>query len=149
MTAVSDAWQRCLAQLAYVVMTLFEMRASHNFLLEIHGFDDKLARYETGDDKVFNECLDASSVKLKNSPLKLDDPFTVEYGYGDEWIVVLKLEKMLNDPDLTAKSLPRVLEGEGFGIMEDCGGVYALSDLVDALTQKRAMSIRNYPNGLE
>lgn len=46
-----------------------------------------------------------------------------EYDFGDGWEIMIVLEKIIDtDSDISGKDLPRVLEGEGYGIIEDCGG---------------------------
>ena len=48
-----------------------------------------------------------------------------EYDYGDDWRINLILEKC-EKLEISATELPRVITGEGFGIIEDCGGVAEL-----------------------
>lgn len=62
----------------------------------------------------------------------LDPP----YDYGDGWEVVLRLEEVFEDSELPGKELPRVLEGQGFGIIEDCGGPAGLEHLREVFQQK-------------
>ena len=47
------------------------------------------------------------------------------YAFGDGWCINLYLEKC-EKIEIRAGDLPRVLEGSGFGIIEDCGGVFGL-----------------------
>ena len=53
----------------------------------------------------------------------------MQYDYGDGWEVMLRLEEIIEDRELPGKELPRVLEGEGYGIIEDCGGPQGLAHL--------------------
>jgi len=39
---------------------------------------------------------------------------------------------------------PRVLEGEGYGIVENCGGVYRLADVAEAYKKKRGREYREF-----
>ena len=41
-------------------------------------------------------------------------------------------------------SLPRVLEGEGYGIVEDCGGVGGLEDIAKAFKKKKGSQYQEY-----
>ena len=51
------------------------------------------------------------------------------YDYGDDWTIRLKLEDILDD-EKHSGLLPYVLKGKGAGIIEDCGGVWALNDMM-------------------
>ncbi len=57
---------------------------------------------------------------------------TFTYDFGDNWQVSMVLEKIIEDKVLSGKELPRVLEGDGYGIIEDCGGVGGLEDITKA-----------------
>lgn len=52
------------------------------------------------------------------------------YDYGDNWQVSLTLEECLNGNTTARDELPQVVEGYGYGIVEDCGGVEALAEAV-------------------
>ena len=45
--------------------------------------------------------------------------------------------------------MPRVIEGEGFGIIEDCGGVMGLEDVRNAFTIRKGEDYEMYSNWLE
>lgn len=66
------------------------------------------------------------------------------YDYGDNWQVAITLEKIIVDKELPGKELPRVLEGEGFGIIEDCGGSYGLEELLKAFKKKKGKQYDEY-----
>ena len=55
--------------------------------------------------------------------------------------VELRLETVFQDDALPGKLLPRVLEGEGFGIIEDCGGVSGLERLAKAFQKEKRPGI--------
>jgi len=145
------------ARLGYVVMTLFEMEASHLFAIEIpfgEQFEKRLHRrwpekagsmsasdyltqkemihrYEViyddldwADDSPHYEQIDATSTfsSIKHIFPEPGDTAIMEYDFGDGWQVKLVLEEIYEDRDLPANQLPRVLDGGGFGIIEDCGG---------------------------
>lgn len=59
-----------------------------------------------------------------------------DYDFGDGWRIAVVLEKIIHDESLPGKDLPRVLEGDGYGIIEDCGGVAGLADLAEAFSKK-------------
>lgn len=62
----------------------------------------------------------------------------MEYDFGDGWEIKLTLEAVIED-----KELPRVLEGEGYGIIEDCGGPGGLERITEALQKKSGEEYKN------
>ncbi len=143
-----------LAQLGYITMTLFEMKGNHLFHLEYsvnENMPDDDPAYKSGPDKVlrysvvggdsFPESMtsnnyDAAEMTLRRFTSKGDVVFHFFYDYGDGWEVDLRLEKVFEDKDLLGKELPRVLEGEGFGIIENSGGPGGLEHLREVFLKK-------------
>jgi len=78
--------------------------------------------------------------------LNLDAPsrLVVWYDFGDDWRVLATREKTIDDPDLPAKELPRVLQGKGHGIIEDCGGIYDLAEVTQAFKEKKGEEYERY-----
>lgn len=128
------------------------MRAKHpdmdtdNFM-SIFSAGDKEAiwRYEIIDED-YEEYPDphrivhteeASTTSLRHAVSHEGEKMSFNYDFGDDWWVSLKLEKVFEDKALPGKELPRVLEGEGFGIVEDCGGVGGLENLAKAFRLKK------------
>lgn len=140
-----------VARLGYIVMTMYEMMGHHLLGLEYEkpmltasgrqsSRMELLCRYDVPpatDDGLSGPCKDATTEKL--SKLDLDPPhrLLVNYDFGDSWAVVVRLEEKIDIPGLTAKDLPRVLAGEGRGIVEDCGGVPGLEELAQAFREKK------------
>jgi hypothetical protein len=134
-----------LARLGYIVMTLFEMKASHLFsvewLSECDG-ETKTHRYEVISDDTDYEFdtekpQDATAIKLCRITGKPGARFNINYDFGDNWWVVMKLEKVFENKELPGEELPRALDGAGFGIVEDCGGTYGLEELTEAFRKKK------------
>ena len=144
-----------LARLGYIIMTMYEMQASHLFCVDYFVKDDVLGYLrekgisteevvhyeilteESLPDTETEQTRDATAItlrRLSNTPgLRL----YMQYDYGDGWEVELRLETVFQDDALPGKLLPRVLEGEGFGIIEDCGGVSGLERLAKAFQKKK------------
>lgn len=61
---------------------------------------------------------------------------SMEYDFGDGWEVKLILEAVIEDKELPGRELPRVLEGEGYGIIEDCGGSGGLERIAEVFQKK-------------
>ena len=58
------------------------------------------------------------------------------YDFGDNWEIDIKLEKIIDDKETHGREFPRVLAGEGYGIIEDCGGVWGLYEIAEAFREK-------------
>lgn len=152
------------SRLAYIIMTMFEMQASHLFAFEIdRSYNFRLtskyseiveaviedleregiskARIELIDEEVWGpidwafreetgvETLDAAETVVKHQLYKPGSEAFFEYDFGDGWEVKLTLEEIFKDETLPGKELPRVIDGEGYGIIEDCGGVGGLREV--------------------
>ncbi len=151
-------------------MVLFEMEASHLFCFTYDGsaeiLEDMRKRYsdeelikvlgkspftdlsktwcfELPSDDIFYDYYDASQYRLKDTINMAPSKLVFKYDYGDGWQVKLTLESC-EKAEIHAGKLPRVLEGEGFGIIEDCGGVYGLEELAKALKQKKGQQYDEY-----
>lgn len=164
------------ARLGYIIMTMFEMQASHLFCIDVmyrRNFyqamgksfpaeeiekrfpPDKIketCRYEVQnqltvdfDDK---EAENAVYAKISQLVSNSGDEMVLFYDYGDGWEVSITLEKIFEDKELPGKELPRVLEGDGYGIIEDCGGPGGLNKLAKAFEKKSGKQYREYCNWL-
>ena len=51
------------------------------------------------------------------------------YDFGDGWTFPIRLEEIIDDT-VYEEASPLVFDGEGLGIIEDVGGVGAMSDCV-------------------
>ena len=165
---------KTIADLGYILMTMFEMQASHlfcftyDFSAEIledmrKSFSDeeldkvlirsgltdllKIWRFELPFEDIYEneneKWSDASEYRLKDIKKGVPWQFTFEYDYGDGWRVNLTLERC-EKVEFNAKELPRVLEGEGFGIIENCGGVGGLEELAKAFEEKKGRQYNEY-----
>jgi hypothetical protein len=148
-----------IAKLGYIIMTMYEMRASHLFSVvctfDYHGKKketyyevpmDEAEPFDLGGNIVRKDATQVKLMRISNSPQK--DLFHVNYDFGDDWWVDIDLEQIFVDDDLPGNELPRVLEGEGFGIIEDCGGVGGLEDLARAFKEKEGESYDQYSEWL-
>ena len=167
-----------IARLGYILMTLFEMQARHLFCFDLPFSEnyrirmadqyspeeiDKLTRafftknpfYRNFRLELKNEYIesspdsaDAAEALLKNMLNLIGEHIEFTYDFGDNWEVVVKLEKMSNDDTTPASDFPRVLEGAGFGIIEDCGGVPGLGELAAAYKNKSGKVYKEYSEWL-
>lgn len=164
-----------LAWLGYIVMTMYEMQASHLFSIDWHakkeaqrsmkkqGITGKIPwdgpeiyHYQVipkegslWDMEGVASVRDAAGTTLGQL---ISEPGTLLYflyDFGDGWEVKLKLEKVFQDDALPEEELPRVLKGEGYGIIEDCGGVGGLAELAEAFCKKSGPEYRQFSEWLE
>jgi len=95
-------------------------------------------RYEItneGDDVYLNDdekLYQANEIKLRRITSDLPWNFMFEYDYGDGWEVRLEL-LACEEKEVSLANYPCVLEGKGYGIIEDVGGVDGLAELAAAL----------------
>lgn len=155
-----------MARLAYILMTLFEMKASHLYKFEVDELENfknylktrgqnielfagteldfKIAEYgcifeDEGDIYVaegHRELKDASDILAKHILDHENDKMVFRYDFGDNWHVRIILEKIFEDENLSGREFPRIIEGQGYGIIEDCGGTMGLEDVRKAFKQK-------------
>ncbi len=146
-----------LARLGYIVMTMFEMQASHLFGIDVmyrdnlykqlsKSFSPAEAKEMLSDEEVeeirhftirdemtidFDDVMveDAAETRMSFLVSRRGDEMVLRYDYGDGWEVKIVLEEIFVDKELPGKELPRVLAGEGYGIIEDCGGTGGLEEL--------------------
>ena len=62
--------------------------------------------------------------------------------------ILMTLFEIFEDENISGKDLPRVIDGEGFGIIEDCGGIMGLEDIRKAFKIKKGEDYEMYSNWL-
>jgi len=90
------------------------------------------------------QVSDATTSRLYSAFKEPGSKVNFNYDFGDDWWVSLNLEKVFTDKELPGKELPRVLEGAGFGIVDDVGGAPGLEDLVKAFKKKKGPEYEDY-----
>ncbi len=159
-----------LARLGYIIMAMFEMKAYHLFCFdaptgenfrktlpsrmseeEIKSACDEsefeeTCRYEIKEEMMGSDedSFDATQTRLSSVISQPGKRLFFSYDFGDGWEVSLVLEAVIEDKELPGKELPRVLEGEGFGIVEDCGGPGGLMDIAEAFKKKKGRQYTEY-----
>lgn len=99
-------------------------------------------------DKRYRELKDAKDIKLKHILDDENERMEFQYDFGDNWCFNIILEKIYKDESISGKDLPKVIDGEGFGIIEDCGGVMGLEDIREAFKTKKGEDYEMYSNWL-
>jgi hypothetical protein len=119
-------------------------------------YDNLIWRYEILDDDLepFNDphrnvkVADATESRLRHAVSEPNEKLNFNYDFGDDWWVSLTLEKVIVDKELPGIELPRVLEGAGFGIVENVGGTGGLEDLAKAFKKKKGADYKHYSEWL-
>ncbi len=154
-----------MAKLAYMLMSIYEMEGRHHFNFEVPVLDNfkvlvgdyinspenaeavkmlqqsggiinielMYSDMEQNDGRPTLNALDLALGKVLNGP---NERLTFNYDYGDGWSFTIVLEEVILDKDIPGKSLPLLIDGSGYGIIEDCGGVDGLADIVRAFKDK-------------
>lgn len=173
--------EKTIAELAYAVMIMFEMQASHLFAIKrnvveelVRGLHEdyteeeiqsyikknkelplfKNRRYEVVHEDIDiyldeDEKLEEANKTTLNRELSTPQAeLLFSYDFGDSWEVKIVLEK-LEKKDLSLALLPRVIEGEGFGINEDVGGTDGLAHVATILKDPSESQYENIVNWLD
>ncbi len=154
-----------MAELGYVIMSLFEMEGRHLFKFQVpmlENFKILVGSYINSPENqeavniiqqnggVVNieflyddytpkagvltlNALEITLSKVLNGP---NEKLHFYYDFGDNWSFTLTLEEVYIDKTAPDNNLPNLLDGEGFGIIEDCGGVEGLTELARAFKEK-------------
>ena len=124
--------QGTLERLAFTLMALYKMDGSHLF----YFCDPKTYEYFSliG---MLEDAKAATAITLRKVQSREGQEITFEYDFGDSWEITVRLEKIIENPNIPPKKLPLVLEGAGYGIIEDCGGVLGLENIA-AVYEKRS-----------
>ncbi|ARM71659.1 hypothetical protein LMxysn_0024 [Listeria monocytogenes] len=167
--------EKTVAELAYAVMIMFEMRASHLFSMKkfvrepllkelSEEFSDEAVkifmekyqeemfkdiRYElpTENRHFYNdeEIIAADNIKLNQTANKVGTTFDFLYDFGDSWEISLVVEHF-EKQEVPLATLPKILDGKRFGIVEDIGGVGGLEELVLAFKERSGMEYEHFIN---
>jgi hypothetical protein len=155
--------EKTIAELGYALMVMFEMLAKHKFCFTDnsgdHRRDDLLENFSKSEiGEKFNQRLLGHKFQNAHYALMRDDiligenkrfveagkirlteiaktpgwKLKFEYDYEDGWQVNLELLSC-EKREALLRDLPCVHEGEGFGILEDSGGVWGLREIARVL----------------
>lgn len=119
-----------LAQLHRVIQMAFDWDDSHLHAYEIGG-----RRYGQPTPDPFGmgmEDLDERKHRLGDLTTA-GSRFTYTYDFGDDWIHVIKVEKIL--PPKADAHYPRCVAGKNAAPAEDCGGPWGYAEIVRALAE--------------
>jgi hypothetical protein len=165
---------KTIAELGYILMTMFEMQASHLFCLTYDAGAEILAglRQRHPEEEVarilgkgtFAECLKVWRFELPSEDayeheierlfdarqyrlrdLSREVPLRLRFSYDYGDDWQVRLTlESCEKIEIHASELPKVLAGAGFGIVEDCGGVGGLKELAKAFRKKKGRQYAEY-----
>ncbi len=160
---------RTMSNLAYTLMTMFEMKASHLFRFMYNAelnFITKVGEHITNEinqkalmqfntNPSFKMCIvelpneymqgferfktfDASETLIKDLVSEPNEFIDFEYDFGDSWMIHLVLEEIIvsDTTRYPTKMFPKVIDGKGYGIIEDCGSIPGLESIYRAFEKK-------------
>lgn len=81
----------------------------------------------------YNPLEDATKVNMKDVLTYPNDEITFIYDPETNWKIKVVLEKIIVDKSLYSKELPKIIEGEGYGIVETCSSSKDLKKFRDRL----------------
>jgi len=90
----------------------------------------------------------ATKKKLSHAVSMISETLQLWYDFGDDWMIDITLENIMRHLDSEDITLPEVIDGEGFGIIENCGGTWGLADIVKAFHNKKSKSYKEYSDWL-
>ena len=116
---VSDSMK--LSNLAYALMLLYEARGGHLFNFYSPERNAYYGLPYEDDDDFDREEIDARKTSLKSVMNVVGQMIIFNYDFGDSWEIAVKIEE-ISESELRPQKYPILLDGEGYGIIEDCGG---------------------------
>lgn len=167
-----------MARLAYTLMTMFEMKASHSYKFEVNEFKNyenglkitgkeeneydtlvkkcqPIAQYGCIFEKEdiytpegYKELEDAKDARMRRILEYENDEADFYYDFGDGWHIKLKVERIFESENIKKAKLPRVVDGQGFGIIEECGGPKELEKIRAAYQKKKGKEYKEYSEWL-
>ena len=164
-----------IAKLAYILMTLFELRNNYAYEFRTDELASYLQRHPEyvkrperleGLNKKFKKARygivskknmymykkvegyepieDSTKIQLKDLLVTEKDSAIFYYDPESDWKIEIVLEKIIIDKNLYSKELPKVLGGEGFGIIESYGNAKNLKKFRDKLKASKWRNTTNY-----
>nr|WP_303093689.1 hypothetical protein [Limosilactobacillus mucosae] len=124
-----------ITELTYYLEIMFEMCAEHQYDFTYQSDDGLVVMVNNPEEySMVPSFLGGPKIKyvglndFRLNYFNVGDEFLFRYDFGDGWEMKLKIEQLDDQNELSAKNLPRIIAGKGFGIVENVGGVDALKE---------------------
>lgn len=85
--------------------------------------------------------------KLNKVVSQVGEQMELWYDFGDDWFVDIKLKKIIEMEK--EEHIPVVITGSGFGIIEDCGGVWTLNEIYADSLKPESEANKGYKEWLD
>jgi hypothetical protein len=133
-----------------LVKPTINLKVLHNYIQQLFGFDNEhLYNFYDKKNDIYivmseediyewNEKI-AKNVKLKDVLQTEKDSILYTYDFGDNWRFNIKLEKIVE----TDEKLPKVLRWKWWYLIEDCGWVWGLEELIEIYKKKDKKEAEN------
>ena len=143
-------WFKPFVYRTLLVKPSINLEVLHNYIQQLFGFEN-MHLYSFYDKKndiyivmneeekyEWNEKI-AKNVKLKDVLPTEKDKILYTYDFGDNWEFNIKLEKIVE----TDEKLPKVLRWKWWYLIEDCGWVWGLEELIEIYKKKDKKGAEN------
>ena len=147
------AGEMTIARFGFLVQALFEMDGSHLMSIEVlNEKDEPIRHFEIMNDEFYDyskerdigDVENALAYKLYNILSAARKRFRVRYDFGDDWCLSVIVEETLRAGVIPVKELPRVIDGVGYGIVENVGGSHGLKVMANAFSEKKGALYTQY-----
>ena len=91
----------------------------------------------------YEELADATNIKIRDIMSRENEEITFYYDPEVNWKIHIKLEKIFIDKKMFSKDLPKIIEGQGFGIIEECASIKKLEEFCTTITDRRELEKYN------
>ena len=143
-------WFKPFVYRTLLVKPSINLEVLHNYIQQLFGFENMhlYGFYDKKNDIYivmneeekyeWNEKI-AKNVKLKDVLQTEKDKILYTYDFGDNWEFNIKLEKIVE----TDEKLPKVLRWKWWYLIEDCGWVWGLEELIEIYKKKDKKGAEN------
>lgn len=130
-----------LSNLTYALMGLYRMEGEHLF----NFFSPENKKYYGLKEEEF---ADSAEINAKATPLRKIMTATglqiiFNYDFGDSWEISVSIEE-ITESEFHPQKYPILVNGKGYGIIEDCGGTPGLEDIAKAFKKKKGEEYEEY-----
>jgi hypothetical protein len=135
-----------LTELGYVILSVYKANASHLIQFYDKGRADyfhPLRCFAFPSSNSLDEEYDIRDYKIKDIFNAVEEAMIFNYDFGDDWEFEVTLKKII-DKDASTADLPVVISGKGYGIIDDCGGVWGLAEIARAFEKGEGEEYERY-----
>ena len=128
-----------LSNLAYALMGLYRIEGNH--LFNFYSPENE-KYYGLKEEEEFAE-INAKTTPLRKIMTATGQQIIFNYDFGDSWEFSVGIEE-ITESEFHPQKYPILIGGEGYGIIEDCGGTSGLEDIAKAFKKKKGQEYKEY-----